>query len=126
MKHVRYILRNGILFVGSLFVATLINIVLWRYFIHGVIYYKAPFFYPGGMDYIMWVGNWIHEGASRVKEIDTTWTFKDPQQVIEGWTNRGLMVIWVIMLISSLAFSVLCSWWLGKDNKTLAESGPGE
>lgn len=107
--------------MGCLFVATLVNIGLWQYFIHGVIYYQSPFLAPGGMDYILRVGNWIHEGASQVEEIDTSWSFKHPQQVLEGWANRGLLLIWMIMFIASLAISIFFSWWLGKENKIQAE-----
>jgi hypothetical protein len=125
MRHLRYILRYGFLFVGSLFIVTLINVLVWQYLIHGVIYYKAPFFNPGGLDYILWIGNWIHEGAITVKSIDSSWTFKDPQQVRDGWTNSSLLAIWMIMFSASLVLSILWSWWLGRDKEPTTLQSPG-
>lgn len=119
LHRLRYSLRFVFLFIGSIFVATLFQLLLWGTLVHGVIYYQAPFFYPGGCDFFMRVGQWIDQGATVVKSIDTSWSFKEPQQVIHGWNNGDLMIIWWLMVTSSLVFSVVLTWWLGRDRTTV-------
>jgi hypothetical protein len=113
-------LRCASIFLGVFLIASIGNAVVWNYIFDGVVYYKAPFFSIESLDYIF-VGDWIREDAVTVSSIDHSWTFKHPQQVLEGWNNKKLMMAWSLMFGLSLAVSILISWSTGRRLERRAE-----
>jgi hypothetical protein len=122
MPPIHLIVRYALIFIGAFIVTTTINTIAWNVFIAGVIYYKVPFFNTEGLDYIFAVGDWIHKDARFTEVINyDRETFKDSQQVLAGWTNRILWIIWIPMFTGSILSSIFLSWWSGREKKTQAE-----
>lgn len=124
IRVVKTVLRYGFVFVGALFLTTVLNVFAWNMFIDGVVYYHSPW-YSVSLGYLL-APDWISEDAVVVSSIDHDATFKEPQQVLQGWSDKMLLCIWFVMLACSLGMSVMLARWLGRVRDKQAESDPRE
>ncbi|GAA5495910.1 hypothetical protein Rhal01_02091 [Rubritalea halochordaticola] len=106
-------LRYFLLITGALFLMTVLNVVLWDWAVDGRLYHTTGLF-RAELEFLN-PGHWVTADYELVAELDLERSFKDPgkDQVLQGWSDTKLLVLWWGMVLASIFGALGLAWWLG-------------
>ncbi|MFD2158269.1 hypothetical protein ACFSW8_05110 [Rubritalea tangerina] len=95
---------------------TCANALIWNELVETKVYLSnnINFFYPLLSSGYFSPGAWYSDHFDTVTAIDNTRSFKCTDQVLAGWNNSRISIIWFVLVFSKLILSGTLTHWSAK------------